>query len=239
MYSIVKNIEIFEQGLNDNPNPIILIDLNTYDILYWNDSYKIFLETHFNLKAEDFHNVNEMNPEIKEMFHFLIERLKDKKIFLKETELNKRNIKIQIIRSLSYFVVFIDVTETKELLLAYKEKSEKLENARKNNIQLMKKNIKLWSIITSRLLQFTFVTAVFLGILTSLIKDYYLNKYQERERKFEEFMTEQNKIKIQMLESITIISENNKKALEILLKREEEVNKTLKQIKRMIKETKD
>lgn len=227
MYSIIKDIQIYEQGLNDNPNPIILIDLNNYDILFWNDSFKNFFYLIFDLEAEKYKNVEEYPQVIKDVFYKIIEELKDKKVYTFEGEIKNRFIKTQVVKSLSYFVVFIDTTQTRRLIKNYSLKIKELEEAKKEKKNLIYKNIRLWSVISSKVVQFSFAVIVFLGIITTIAKDYYLGRYEERERKFEQFMREQNEIKIQMLETITVISESNKKALEILIEREDRINKTL------------
>ena len=231
MYSKVKDIEIFERSLNDNPNPILLVSKENYDILYWNIAYRVFLMNYFKIAPDQLENIKDYPQDLYHMFLDIVEKIRDTQVYSYETELGEAVIKTQIVNSSAYFILFVDVTQVRKLLKGYKEKHEELRESEKSRRYLIMKNIKLWSILSSKIIQILFGIIVFLGIISSLIKDYYIGEYEKDRKAMAQFIAEQNEVKIEMLQAIKQANEINTRSLQILEIREREVLKTLKEIK--------
>jgi hypothetical protein len=232
MYSRVKDIEIFERSLNDNPNPILLVDKETYDVLYWNIAYRIFLLNYFKISPDNLENIKDYPRDLYNTFLDIVEKTRETQVYSYESEIGDVIIKTQIVNSAAYFILFVDVTQVRKLLKNYKEKNEELKELEKSRKYLLMKNIRLWSILSSRIIQILFGFIVFLGLISNLIKDYYIGEYEKDRKRMSEFIVEQNEVKIQMLEAIKQANELNNRTLQILEVREKEVLKTLREIRK-------
>lgn len=236
MYSRVEDISIFEISLNDNPNPILLVSKENFDILYWNISYRVFLMNYFKLAPDGLLNMRDYPQDLYNMFLKIVDKIKDTQVYSYETELGDAVIKTQIVNSSAYFILFVDVTQVRKLLKEYKEKHEELKEANRNRKYLIAKNIRLWTILSSKIIQIIFGFIVFLGIISSLIKDYYIGEYEKDRKLMSKFIAEQNQVKIEMLKAIKQANEINTRSLQILELKEQEVLKTLKEMKEASKD---
>lgn len=232
MFSKVEDISIFEKSLNDNPNPILIVSKENFDILYWNVAYRIFLMNYFKIAPDGLDNIKDYPNDLRMLFLDIVEKIKETSVYSYESELGDAVIKTQIVNSSAYFILFVDVTQVRKLLNNYKQKHEELKEVQKNKRALLLKNMKLWTLLSSRVIQILFGIIVFLGLVSSLIKDYYIGEYEKDRRRMGEFISEQNEIKLQMLETIKQANEINTRSLQIIELREREILAAVKDIRR-------
>ncbi|MCS7316949.1 MAG: hypothetical protein NZZ41_01315 [Candidatus Dojkabacteria bacterium] len=232
MFSIIKDVVIFEDALNANPNPLLFISKENHDILYWNDSYKEFLERYFNITPLDKNNIKDYPEVIQNVFYDIVEKTKKQKIYTYEAELGESYIKTQVVCSKTFFIVFVDVTESRKLLKSYLDKNNKLEEMQKAKKQLLIKNLKLWSILSSRIIQILFGLIVFLGVVTSLIKDYYLGEYEKDRKILITYISQQNDIKSEFIKQMNKNNELTIKSLKQIEQKETEILELIKQLKK-------
>lgn len=218
MYSTIKKVSVYEDALNNTPHAMLMIDKNTKDVLFWNIAYRMFLLETFKINPDGLKNIKDYPEDIQDVFNQSVNDIKPDNHQSLEFKIGEAYIKAQIINTKVYFFIFFDITEDKKILNEHNARLKELTISETNRKKAIEKNIKLWTIFGTRIVQSSFSIIAVLGLITIIIKDQYYTNKDETNQQVIEVLSKDYNLKMKLLNTITENSELEIKKLDTLIR---------------------